>query len=98
MNNAYEYLHTTNYDNMDREFEFVTDEVIFRVIGSGVNIEVNSIHDARITVRSLVQEGVMCQTIVEKLVYVKRLYAMNQNGKFMFQYYKVWRRFPIENL
>jgi hypothetical protein len=80
----------------DKEFEFQTDDVQYSVVGYDCNIAVNSLHDALVTLRSLVSEGVMCRVKTESLFYVKQVIAISQDGSFIFDYYQTWREVPIK--
>lgn len=88
-----DYIFTLN----ENTFDLATDEIIIRVVGYDVNITVNSLKDAIITVKSLASEGIMSRVKIERLHYVKSVHAMNQDGKWLVQYYPVWKEYPVIN-
>ena len=89
MNNQY-----AMYSN-ERTFEVMTDEMIISVVGYDVNFQVETIADGIKIVRSLAKNGIMARVKVEKLFYVKGVYALSRDNQYILGYVAIWKEVPV---
>ncbi len=88
---AYDYEVTKE----EKLFSQETDEMIIKVIGYDVNVTVDTIADGIKLVKIFAKQGMMTRVSVEKLFFIKSLYAINHRHNWTVRYYSIWREVPI---
>lgn len=82
----------------EEEFGIRTEHIMYTVMNSseGINIPVHSYEAGISVIRELALQGFMARLQTKALFYVKRAYAMDMSGNWLYMYYRVWRE--VSNL